>query len=274
MKIRINKIILVIVVILLLISINKFFLDTTKNSFYNITSPIQSFFWKIGDSSSNFLQSFLENKSLKKDNQEILRQNQKFLVDIQEIRNLKKENQELKQVLGLELNKEFELILVESISRETNGDFILVSGGAEIGVLKGMPVITKEKVVVGSVEKVYKDFSRVLLISNKESNFDVEIQKRDDGEEVDEIYGLAQGKGNLKIDLELVPQEKNITEGDLVFTTILAGVFPKGLLVGEVKDIRNSDVSNFQKAEIEPYFKNNLSEILFVIKNFVPKEEL
>ena len=274
MKIRINKIVLIIIVFLLLISINKFFLDTTKNSFYNVTSFIQSFFWRIGDSSSNFFQSFLESKNLRKENQEILKQNQKFLVDIQEIRNLRKENQELKQVLDLELNKEFELILVESISRETNGDFILVSGGAEIGILKGMPVITKEKVLVGSIDKVYKDFSRVLLISNKESNFDVEIQKRDNNERVNKIYGLAQGKGNLKIDLELVPQEKNITEGDIVFTTILAGVFPKGLLVGEVKNIKNSDISTFQEAKIEPYFKNNLSEILFVIKNFIPKEEL
>lgn len=271
---RINKFVLVIIVFLLLIFINRFFLDTTKNSFYNITSPVQSFFWRIGDSSANFCQSFLENKNLRKDNQEILRQNQKLLVDIQEIRNLKKENQELKEVLDLELNKEFELILVESISRETNGDFILVSGGAGKGILEGMPVITKEKVLVGSIQKVYKDFSRVLLISNKESSFDVEVQKRNNDEELDEIYGLAQGKGNLKIDLELVPQEKNITEEDIVFTTILAGVFPKGLLVGEVKDIRNSDVSTFQKAEIEPYFKNNLSEILFVIKNFIPKKEL
>ncbi|MCG2719729.1 MAG: hypothetical protein L6266_03280, partial [Nanoarchaeota archaeon] len=139
---KINKIVLVIIIFLLLISINKFFLDATKNSFYNITSSVQSFFWRIGDSSSNFFQSFLEIKNLRKDNQEILKQNQKLLVDIQEIRNLRKENQELKQVLGLELNKEFELILVESISRETNGDFILVSGGAGIGILKGMPVIT------------------------------------------------------------------------------------------------------------------------------------
>jgi len=272
---KINKVVLIIIIILLLISINKFFLDTTKNSFYNITSPVQSFFWRIGDSSSNFLQSFLEVKSLKKDNQEILKQNQKLLVDIQEIRNLKKENQELKQVLDLELNKEFELILVESMSRETNGDFILVSGGAEIGILKGMPVITKEKVIVGNIDKVYKDFSRVLLISNKESNFDVEIQKRENNEEdINEVYGLAQGKGNLKINLELVPQEKDIAEGDIVFTTILAGVFPKGLLVGEVKDVKNSDVATFQEAEIEPYFKNNLSEILFVIKNFISKEEI
>jgi len=266
---KVNKILLIVIVFLLLIFVNRFFLDTTKNIFYNIGSPFQNFFWKIGDSSSNFLQSFLEIKSLKKDNQKILKQNQNLLVKIQEIENLKEENEELREVLGFELNKEFELILVESISRETNGDFILVSEGEEKGILQGMPVITKEKVIVGRIDKVYKDFSRILLISNKESNFDVEIQKEDD-----KIYGLAQGKGNLKVDLELVPQEKNIVEGDLIFTTILAGVFPKGLLVGEIKEIKESDVSNFQKAEINPYFKNNLSEMLFVIKNFTPKEEL
>ena len=271
---KINKIVLVIIVFLLLIIINRFFLDATKNSFYNLTAPVQSFFWRIGDSSSNFLQSFLENKNLKKNNQEILEQNQKLLVDLQEIRNLKKENQELKEVLDIGLNKEFELILVSSISRETNGDFILISEGAEKGILKGMPIITKEKVVVGVIDKAYKDFSRVLLISNKESNFDVQIQKKNNPENISEIYGLAQGKGNLKIDLNLVPQEKDIAKEDLVFTTVLAGVFPRGLLVGEIKEVKNSDISNFQEAKIEPYFKNNLLGTLFVIKNFIPKEEL
>ena len=58
---KINKVaLIIIIIILLLISINKFFLDSTKNSFYNITSPIQIFFCSIVDSSSYFLQSFLE----------------------------------------------------------------------------------------------------------------------------------------------------------------------------------------------------------------------
>ena len=60
----------------------------------------------------------------------------------------------------------------------------------------------------------------------------------------------------------------------MVFTTVLTGIFPKGLLVGEIGEVKKTDLSAFQEAEIDPYFKRNLSEILFVIKNFVPKKEL
>ena len=261
---------LVIAVLLILITLNQFFLDEIKNAFYIVTSPIQNILWKKGEEFSGFLQTLVKIGSLKVENEELLRQNQELLSITGEVKDLRKENQTLREVLNLELEKDFELILVEVISKETDGDFILISKGSEDGILEGMPVITKEKIVVGTIEKVYKNFSRISLLSNQKSSFDVEIQN----EEGDEIYGLAQGEGDLRIRLKFVPQEEKITEGDVVFTTVLAGIFPKGLLVGEIGQVKKSDLSAFQEAEINPYFKRNLSEILFVIKNFVPKKEL
>ena len=261
---------LAIAVLLILITLNQFFLDEVKNTFYIITSPIQNIFWKKGEEFSGFLQTFIKIRSLKVENEELLKQNQELLSITGEVKDLRKENQTLKEVLNLELEKDFELILVEVISKETNGDFILISKGSEDGISEGMPVITKEKIVVGTIEKVYKNFSRILLLSNQKSSFDVEIQS----EESDAIYGLAQGEGDLRIRLKFVPQEEKITEGDMVFTTVLARIFPKGLLVGEIGQVKKSDLSAFQEAEINPYFQRNLSEILFVIKNFVPKKEL
>ena len=114
----------------------------------------------------------------------------------------------------------------------------------------------------------------VLILANQHNLAKNLQRKKNNQENISEIYGLAQGKGNLRIDLNLVPQEKDIAKEDLVFTTVLAGVFPRGLLVGEIKEVKNSDISNFQEAEIERYFKNNLLGTLFVIKNFIPKEEL
>ena len=261
---------LVIAVLLILITLNQFFLDEVKNTFYIVTSPIQNILWKKGEEFSGFLQTLVKIGSLKVENEELLRQNQELLNITGEVKDLRKENQTLREVLNLELEKDFELILVEVISKETDGDFILISKGSEDGILEGMPVITKEKIVVGTIEKVYKNFSRISLLSNQKSSFDVEIQSKED----DEIYGLAQGQGDLRIRLKFVPQEEKITEGDMVFTTVLAGIFPKGLLVGEIGEVKKSDLSAFQEAEINPYFKKNLSEILFVIKNFVPKKEL
>jgi len=260
---------LAIAIFLILITLNKFFLNEVKNTFYTITLPIQNILWKGGEKFSGFLQTLFELRNLKIENQELLKQNQKFLSVMGEIKNLRKENQTLKEALNLELDKDFELILVEVIGKETDGDFVLISKGEDEGISEGMPVITKEKILIGSIEKVYKNFSRILLLSNQKSNFDVEIQNQ----ESSEIYGLAQGEGDLKIRLKFIPREEELAKGDRVFTTVLAGIFPKGLLVGEIGEVKKSDVSAFQEAEIEPYFKRNLSEILFVIKNFIPKKE-
>ena len=268
-----RKIFLVIIIFLILITLNRFFLKEIKNVFYNLTLPIQKVFWEKGEKFSGFFQTLFELRNVKIENQELLKQNQKLLSLIGEIKDLKKENRDLREALGLKLQKDFELVSVRTISKETEGDFILISKGTDEGISQGMPVITKEKVIVGSIDKVYKNFSRVLLLSNKKNSFDVEITSQTSTSEEDKIYGLAQGEGNLKIRLKLVPQDKELRERDLVFTSLLAGVFPKGLLVGEIRKVEKNDLAAFQEAVIEPYFKKNLSEILFVIKNFIPKKE-
>jgi len=64
-----------------------------------------------------------------------------------------------------------------------------------------MPVITEEKVLLGRIEEVYRNFSKVMLISNKKSSFDAEVQGKD-------VTGLVKGRGNFNLILDLVPYEK------------------------------------------------------------------
>ncbi|PIQ07422.1 MAG: rod shape-determining protein MreC, partial [Candidatus Nealsonbacteria bacterium CG18_big_fil_WC_8_21_14_2_50_37_10] len=58
-----------------------------------------------------------------------------------------------------------------------------------------------------------------------------------------------------------------IKEGDLVVTTALGGIFPSGLLVGELGKVFRSDVEAFQQAEILPTFDINELETLFILIN-------
>jgi len=210
---------------------------------------------------SDFFEAISQSKNLKKENEELKLKIQAFLAENIALKDLKKENEILREALGIGLEKNFKLVISQIIGKDISSDTILVNKGLNDGLTPGLPVITSQKILVGKISEVYKNFSKVMIISNKESSFDAEIENR-------EAIGIAKGKGGLKLYLDFIPKEKEILEGDIVVTSALGGIFPKGLLVGQIKDIKRSDIEPFQQAEISPFFNIKELETLFILINW------
>jgi len=257
MKFKKTKILLIFLIIFLILFLN-FYRKEVKNSFYLISGPIQKSLWRAGDRISDFLEGFSNINRLKKENEELKLKIQELLAENVTLQELKKENQILREALKIGLQKEFKLALAQIIEKEIGPDVIKIDKGFEDGISKEMPVITEQKVLVGKVSEVYTNFSKVKLVTNKEISFDGEIQEK-------EIIGLVKGKGNLNFYLDLVPREAEIEEGNLIITSALGGIFPKGLLVGKVKKIKKSDIEPMQQAEISPLFSVEEIEKVFII---------
>jgi len=72
MKLKRGKFLLIIIlIILILISFNKFLLREIKNAFYTISLPFFKNFSLTGDKISSFFQTFSEFKNLKTENQSV-----------------------------------------------------------------------------------------------------------------------------------------------------------------------------------------------------------
>lgn len=255
-----KKFVIFVFGLLLVIFLLNVFQKEVRSFFYTISAPIQKVFWRVGDRISDFFGAIIKAKNLKTEVEELKLKNQELLTQIANLGELTKENKNLREALSLELQKEFKLSLAQIIGKDISQDFILIDKGSEDGISKGLPVITQQKALVGKISEVYNKFAKIELCSNKESSFDGKIQK----EETD-ISGIVKGKGNFKILFDFVPREKEISNGDIVLTSALGGVFPKGLLVGRIKEVKKSDVEPFQQAEIEPAFDVKTADILFVI---------
>lgn len=254
--------ILIVIAVLLIVLLN-LFQKEVRGFFYYISCPIQKSFWGVGDRVSNFFESFIRIKSLKKDADELKLKNQELLSQITILQEQKKENDILREALGIGLQKEFKLALAQIIGKDISQDSILINKGSKDGILKDMPVITQQKALVGKISEVYNNFAKVMLIFNKKSSFDALVQK---GEK--DISGAIKGEGNFRILFDLVPREENLSQNDIIVTSVFGGVFPKGLLVGKIKKINKSDLEPFQQAEIEPLFDISQAEILFIILDF------
>ena len=269
--------IIIIIGLLLIFSLN-FFQKEVKGFFYFISSPIQRTFWRAGDRVSDFFELIAEIENLKREadehsfidtlrcawaNEELKLKNQELISQIAQLIELEKENKVLREALEIGLEKEFKLSLAEVVSKDISQDSILINKGSKDGIANNSPVITQQKTLVGKIGEVYENFSRVILISNKESSFDAKISDPEN-----DISGVVNGKGNLQLFLDFVPQEKEIKEGDFIVTTSLGGIFPKGLLVGQIGKVLRSDIEPFQQAKIRPAFDIRELETVFIITDF------
>lgn len=253
-----------LVALLLLLLVFNFFQKEIKNFFYFASAPLQKSLWRAGNNFSGF---FLGN--LKKENDNLKKENQNLLAKISSLDYLNRENQELRQMLGNNPEGDFKLVAASAIGLEENQDFLLINKGYEDGLLEDMPLISSQKTLFGKVFEVYKNFSKVMLISNKNSVINIKIQQEDPVKTP--ILGVVKGKGNLSVYLDLIPPNKEIKKGDVLITSGLEGIFPKDLLVGKITNKEENDQKPFQTAEISAFFNPKTTDVLFVIVDYKNK---
>lgn len=247
----------VFILALIILGLN-FFKKEIRNSFYYISSPFQSFFWTIGNKASDFLAN---SDKIKKESVEILAKYNLLLSETADLKEVEKENAQLKQALNIGLQKDFKLVFSNIIGKDVSGGYILIDKGEKDGIKKNMPIISSEKAIMGKVYEVYNNFSKVMLIFDKKSSFDAVIPGKD-------ISGIIKGDGEQKIIFDLIPRDKDVAREDIISTSAIGGIFPPGILVGRVLNVRKSDVDPFQTIEVEPAFNIAKQEKVFIIKEY------
>ena len=121
---------------------------------------------------------------------------------------------------------------------------ILINRGTTHGLRKDLPVVTDQG-VVGRIIETSWHVSRVLLLTDANSNIDALIQSN-------RVQGILQGAGAVGCTLKYVAKTEDVKTGDTVLSSGLAITFPKGLLLGFVHRADKKDSGLFQKIEVIP----------------------
>lgn len=254
-----NKFLVWIVIIVLILILLNVFQKEVRGFFYYFSAPTQKVLWKAGDSTSNFFWGVFDSGALKEKADQLELKNQELFSQIVSLKELEQENQTLREALNIGFQEEFRLSFAKIVGKDSSQDFILISKGIVDGIMKDMPVITGEKVLVGRIYEVYSKSSKVMLIFNKKSSFDAKI--------LSQSTGVIKGNGSLLF-FDLIPKGEAINRNDVVVTSSISGIFPEGLLVGKVRNINNSNVGSFQQAEVEPFLNLSSVEDIFIILEF------
>lgn len=194
-----------------------------------------------------------ENRKLRRENALLARQ-------LNQYREGYMEGMRLQRLLDIKSSFQTETLAARVIDRKHTSLFktILINKGTSEGLRVGFPVLA-DKGIVGRIIETSWHASRVLLLIDENSNIDALIQRS-------RAQGMLQGAGSSGCNLKYISRVEEVQPGDVVVTAGLAGVFPKGLLLGVVSGVSRKEGGLFQKIEVAPAVDfSRLEEVLAVL---------
>lgn len=143
---------------------------------------------------------------------------------------------------------------------------VVLDRGRQHGVLRGMPVLTDEG-VVGVVSAASEHASRAMLLLDRQTALDGLVQRS-------RTRGIVRGMGSDSLLFEYDAREPALRVGDVVITSGIGGVHPKGLRVGEVVSVDAAGRGLLQQASIRPAVNFSRLEQAYVLLWRSPALEL
>jgi rod shape-determining protein MreC len=158
----------------------------------------------------------------------------------------RQENERLRALFGFVQTGKLEAVGARVIGRPTNSweRVITIDRGSADGVRIEMPVLAA-KGLLGQTISVTKHSARVRLITDARSGLAGMVQSN-------RSEGLVKGSIEGEVSLDFVSRETTVKAGDVIITSGMGGVYPKGLLVGEVTSASQTPSSLFQDIRVAP----------------------
>jgi rod shape-determining protein MreC len=266
---RKNRIIFILLTILcvILITLNLRYekiLPFGKSVVLEIISPIQKFTTTIINPFVRFIKTINKLSDILEENKLLKEKINLLLTENINLKELERENRELRELLGSSYYEKFELKLASVIGR-TETDWkntIFIDKGKNHNIKINMSVISQSG-LIGKVIATSKNFSEIRLINDPNSSVAAMIQKT-------RKTGVIQGRGDEILNMDLISKEAEVEIGDVIITSGLGGIFPKGILIGRVYDIKNLDYKLYKFVEVLPSTNFKKLEEVLIITNFTP----
>ncbi len=217
-----------------------------------------------------------------KDLQNTYKENEKLKTRLDElvkletqVRDLKQDNDELRDVLDKkESLTDYNPIQATVIARNPDRwqELLTIDKGEVNGIKSDMAVISS-KGLIGKVKSVNKFSSTIELIStnNTKNRISTIVQ----GEKQD-VNGWIEGYDAEKkqILIKKIVNDVKVEKGSKVITSGLGGVFPKGLVVGEVTDVQPDQYGLTQTAYVKPSADfYHLEHVMVIDRDMPPPED-
>jgi rod shape-determining protein MreC len=237
-------------------------IDKTSSIATDIFSPIIELLAVPAKIVSGTLNYFYDFKNIREENERLREENRELVIKSSKTAALEVENKLLYNLLNYVSPKDADFITAKVIAEESNAfsrDLILYTAGQN-NVKKGQ-IVLSDKGVIGRIERVGSVYSKVLLLTDINSKIPVIIESS-------RVRGILSGDNTSVPKLIFTPLEAEITVGDKIVTSGVAGVFPSGLPIGKVVSIEKNNIkvktfSNLDRIEYVRIVDYHLADISY-----------
>lgn len=229
--------------------------------------PVQKFADTVSDKIQDAGDYFRSSASYKSENERLKQKIAEYENQLVEYNDMAQKISSYETMLGVkEENPDFELCSADIIGTDGEGMFtsLIIDKGRNHNVSANDPVVFGNY-LVGIVKKSYPSYSVVESILNPGINISaIESKTR----EVAYVTTDAEHAENGLCLMESLDRTTAITPGGLVLTSGIGALYPKGLIIGSVKEIGESKFELSSYAVIEPGVSVDELEDVFVITGF------
>lgn len=225
------------------------------------TGPVQSGLDSVINGAAEIWNHYLYLVDTEETNRVLLQENRTLRAILTQSDEIRLENDRLRRLLDFKEAQESEALPARVIAEDASSWFrtVMIDKGREDGVVEGLPVVVAEG-VVGRVIRSSPRFSRVLLVTDASSAVASLLQDN-------RARGVCRGQGEVLV-FDFVLRQEEVSVGDRVVTSGMGGVFPKGLIVGQVKNVNRQEFGLFQAIEVTPAVDfSHLEEVLVLLRS-------
>ena len=214
-------------------------------------SPLQSTSSKVTGATSGFFQQIWNFRRTARENEQLRERLTQVETELHTAQQSTAENERLRELLKLNEQSDIKNVPARVIARDPSVWFntITINRGSSSGIAVNMPVVTAGG-IVGRVITVSPWASQVMLITDEKAGAGAVVGQLGSG-----ALGSVKGRADLGvalIEMRYVSGLEKVENGDYVMTTGQDGIYPPGLNVGRVVDVKSGTATTAHQILIQP----------------------
>jgi rod shape-determining protein MreC len=225
-----------------------------------VLTPVQSLLVRVHRGALGFWANYVDWKVVRREVVSLRGENEQLRVQALQAGETREENTRLRRMLVLRDRLPLATVAGEVIGREAGGwvRSLTVNRGRSDGIAQQTPVIMPDG-LVGRVVQVHRGAAVIQLLNDPASTVGAVVQRT-------RTAGLVEGDAGGAVRFKFMARDgASVAPGDLVVTSGLGTLFPKGLPVGRVVKIEDKGSALFHFAVLAPAVDfSRVEEVLLV----------
>ena len=224
-----------------------------KSALHYVMVPMQKLSDAVGRAIDGYTDYFTEADRLKRENEELRRQIDEMLDEVQSAQAVRSENDELRQMLEVKAEHlDYKFEPADVVGRE-DGNYMTVftlGKGKNNGIERDMPIISGNSGLIGRITDAGGTWAKACSLIEMNSSVGAYVERSRASGIVVGDYELSL-KGLCK--LSYLQSDADVKVGDRVMTSGVGSVYPRGLIIGTVTEVKTDESLRTKYAVIKPY---------------------